>query len=245
MRTQRDNVFSAGWNYSRRHGGISLSVNFRRTPTRTRASEANPIPELRSQSPPESLYTERHESAASCIQLKWRIHRSLRTVNNVSLEFQTLKSGFEYPDVIDFQMPRSEEGHISVHIPSDVEEVEVGEGEASVEVDEPHPKLAHTSGNYPIHSYMEEMEKLLMRLDEIESWGDEGVREKRRAVAREIGKESAKLERYWKQVWLDYVEELRDSASKENKEKEAQTEEIVEEAVVDVEDEDDDEWFEV
>jgi hypothetical protein len=242
-------------NPSAGHGpspSIPINVHRTRNDQSSSPTKANPIPEPKPQSP---LFTEKHETAASAIQHKFRIHRSFQTVSNIASEFQTLKSAFVYPTVIDFQEPGTEEGHIisvsTTRAPSDFDKIEeTGEDEETpMEVDGPQPKLAYTAANYPVHSYVDAMERLLMKLDGVESRGDKGVRERRRSVVREIGQESAKLERYWKQSWMDYVEKQKEAPEKE---KEAQLEEKMEidEELVHVEhlkgeDNRDDEWLDV
>ena len=188
----------------------------------------NPVPE---QKPGKQLYTDKHETAALAIQQAFRIHRSLHAISTIASEFQQLKAAFVYPDVIDFQKPGSEEGHISVPATrlasqvADVDEVAEEERADSMEVDESLPKLAYTTVNYPVHSYVDATERLLMRLDGVDSWGDEDVREKRRSVVREIGGEVAKLERYWKQVWVDYVEKQHEQKQEQEQEQEQQEQE--------------------
>jgi len=244
MKKQHDHNYSQ----NRPHG-----INTEGTPLSSPPHKANPIPEPKSQTPPKPLYTEKHETAASVIQGKFRIHRSLHTISDIASEFQTLKTAFVYPSVIDFKEPGSEEGHISVstaRIPSEFDNVEEEWEEAEMEVDGPQLKLAYTTVNYPVHSYVDAMERLLMKLDGVESWGDKGVRERRRSVVREIGKETAKLERFWKQAWVDYVEK-RGEGGHEEEEQEVQAElqekmEIDEEPVhVELPENRDDEWLDV
>lgn len=199
----------------------SVPINVSRGPSEPSPSPTpNPIPE---QKPRSLLYTEKHDAAASAIQQAFRIHRSLRAISTIASEFQELKGAFVHPDVIDFQQPGSEGGHISVLTAglasqiANVDEVAEEEGDL-MEVNESQPKLAYTAANYPIHSYVDAMERLLMRLDGVESWGDKGVREKRRSIVREVGEEAAKLEKYWKQVWVDYVEKEKEKEKEESKE---------------------------
>jgi len=153
-----------------------------------------------------------------------------------------VKDTFVYPRVIGIQVP-GKEGHISLRVyrvPSEFDEAEVGKGGAS---NESQPKLARTSVNFPIHSHKEELEKLLVRLDGIESWGDKGVREKRRLAVKEVGKESAKLERCWKRAWIDHLEKKQREGMRVE---EARTVGINGElGSKDLDDDDDDEWFEV
>lgn len=217
--------------------------------------KANPIPQPTSRPHQKTVYTEEHEAAASIIQQRFRIHQSLQAIDKVASEFQALKNAFKYPSVVDFQKRGSEGGHISVHTTQSplefdkVEEVIRGEGETSMEVDEQRPKLAYTPVNYSVHSYVDAMEKLLMRLDGVDSWGVTGIREKRRSVVREIGEESARLDRYCQQVWTDYVEKQNEGERKgEEQEVRHDAMEVDDEKPVYVEHpngEDSDEWLDV
>jgi hypothetical protein len=247
-------LFTAGRNYSP-YGSPSIPNNLARTPGDRSSSpppKVNHTPKPKSQSNPKPIYTEKHETAASVIQQKFRILQSLRTVSAIASEFQALKNTFEYPSVIDFQGVGTEEGHISVlttRAPSEFDKVEEGEKE-QMEVDGQLPKLAYTAVNYSVHSYVDAMERLLMRLDGVESWGDKGVRESRRSAVREIGKETVKLERFWKHTWMDYVEKQREGVSKEGKEWEESPAELqermeIDEEPVHVEVEDNDGWLDV
>lgn len=258
MRKQQEtNRFTgAGRNYShsRPCSNPSIPIHVERASSaRSSSPKANPVPEPKSQKP---LYTEKHATAASVIQQQFRIHRSLHTVSDIASEFQTLKNAFVYPTIIEFQEARAEEGHISLpttHSPSEFDEIEEvdddDEGEARMEVDKPQPKLAYTAVNYTLHSYIDAMEKLLMKLDGVESWGDKGVRDSRRSVVREIGKESVRLERYWKQAWMDYVEKQTESVEEEQEvQVDLQEKMEIDEEPVHVEHpkvEDNDDWLDV
>ena len=44
-----------------------------------------------------------------------------------------------------------------------------------------------------------------MKLDEVESRGEKSIREKRREIVKDIGKEVSRLDWYWKQAWTDYI----------------------------------------
>ncbi|KAF9526012.1 hypothetical protein CPB83DRAFT_858505 [Crepidotus variabilis] len=192
----------------------AVPINFRQSTnspsTRSRPSSTAP---LQKETPPptaQPVYNEEHENAASKIQQQYRIHHSYKALDALASQFQTLKSEFVYPRIIDFQQPSSEEGHISVHAnrpPSEFDYVpEVETEETPMDVDGGEPKLAYTSVNYPLHTYTDAMDKLLMKLDGVESWGEKAVREKRRSIVRDINKESARLDRYWKQAWTDHIE---------------------------------------
>lgn len=151
-----------------------------------------------------------------------------------------VKDAFVYPRVIDIQVPGSEEGYISLRVNRVPSEFDEGEGGASMEVDESQPKLAYTLVNFPIHSHREQLEQLLVRLDGIESWDDKGVREKRCLLVKEVEKESEKLERCWKQAWIDYLEK-KQRKGKQDKEARAGR---VDRGLIYAEPQDD-EWFDV
>ena len=239
----------------------SEPINFRRTPSpqsTTRPlhppSKTHAVPESKSQSSSKAIYDEKHDSAASRIQQQYRIHKSHRILNDLASQFQTLKQNFVYPRVIDFQKPGSD-GHITVHANPDDE----ANDEPSMEVDGEDRELAYTPVNYPIHTYADAMEKLVMKLDGVDSVGDKGVREKRRSIVREISKESTNLEGYCKRIWLDYVEKQNEEARKLEVEKElekGQAEIELESRAMDIDEEpvqvehheakeDVDEWIEV
>ncbi|KAJ1932844.1 hypothetical protein FBU59_006230, partial [Linderina macrospora] len=47
-------------------------------------------------------------------------------------------------------------------------------------------KLAHNKTNFVFHEYQEVLERQLLKLDEVPSFGDETVRHRRKAVVRKI-----------------------------------------------------------
>ncbi len=127
-----------------------------------------------------------------------------------------------------------------------------------MEVDGEDGELAYTPVNYHLHTYADAMEKLVMKLDGVDSVGDKGVREKRRSIVREISKESTNLEGYCKRIWLDYVEKQNEEARKLEVEKleKGQAEIELESQAMDIDEEpvqvehheakeDVDEWIEV
>jgi hypothetical protein len=62
-------------------------------------------------------------------------------------------------------------------------------------------KLAYTSNNGPIHMYNEELSRLLVSLDAIESWGSKSVREQRREGVRRIEMEARRVETLYEGIW--------------------------------------------
>jgi len=171
-----------------------------RTPSQERARPAEPqrTPSPQSKPATSPTYTDEHADAASVIQQQYRLHLSSKALDDVASQFESLKNAFVYPTVIEFQETGTEDAHVTVHAtrpPSDDEE--------TMDVDGQEPKLAYTATNYPIHNYTDALDKLLMKLDGVESWGKKEIRDKRRGIVHEISKESSRLDRYLKQAWMD------------------------------------------
>ncbi|KAF8966929.1 hypothetical protein BDZ97DRAFT_1805962 [Flammula alnicola] len=206
---------------------IPIPIHVRQSPTAHPSNQTPPSPSKFSHSNAEPLETpapeqaqpssppkatpvrtiEEQDNAATRIQKQYRIHASLRALDHVASQFEILRSNFVYPRLIDFQKPGTENGHVSVpayRAPSDFNEREETD-EAPMDVDGNEGKLAYTSTNFPLHTYVDAMDKLLMKLDEVESWGEKHIREKRRGIVKAIEKEGSRLERYWKQAWQDFV----------------------------------------
>ena len=144
---------------------------------------------------------EEMNEAASRIQREYRVHRASRALDDIASQFKKFREGFAYPRVIDFKKPGGERGHITV--PANRPPSDFGD-EALNEVSECEGKLDYTSTNYPLHAYSDGLDKLLMKLDEVESRGEKSIREKRRGIAKDIEKEIMRLDWYWKQAWTDY-----------------------------------------
>jgi len=143
---------------------------------------------------------EEMNDAASRIQREYRVHRASRTLDDILLQFKTLQEGFAYPRVIDFKKPGGERGHITVPAnrpPSDFVDEALSEAECE-------GKLDYTSTNYPLNAYSDALDRLLMKLDEVESRGEKSIREKRRGIVKDVEKEVSRLDWYWKQAWTDY-----------------------------------------
>ena len=131
-----------------------------------------------------------------------QVYQSFSKIHDLSKEFQTLKQNFVYPSVIEFQKPGSQVGEvIAVRArgpPDDEFMLEVGVGTEDL------GKLAYTRTNEGLHTYSHAMEKLLSKLDSVDSWNETSVRNQRRCVISEIEQEASRLERYRQRVWRDY-----------------------------------------
>jgi len=91
----------------------------------------------------------------------------------------------------------------AVHPPSDFTEADQEEEEGSTK---PKGKLAYTSTNYSLHQYADSLDKLLLALDAIESWGDAGVRKRRREEVKMVEHEAARVDWYWREAWSSYCQ---------------------------------------
>lgn len=153
-------------------------------------------PRSRPGTPPAVHEGEGEEAAASQEQ----VYQSFNKIHDVDKEFQTLKQNFMYPSVIDFQKPGSQVGEIITVQARSPDESMVFSG--AVEIEE--GKLAYTRTNEALHTYSHAMEKLLGKLDCVDSWNETSVRSKRRKIIGEIEQEASQLERYRQKVWRDY-----------------------------------------
>jgi hypothetical protein len=154
-------------------------------------------PRSRPDTPPAVHKGEEEEAAASQEQ----VYQSFSKIHDIGKEFQTLKQNFIYPSVIDFQKPGSQVGEIitvQARGPP-TEDESMLSGAVGIE-----GKLAYTRTNEALHTYSHAMEKLLGKLDCVNSWNETSVRSKRRRVIGEIEQEASKLERYRQKVWRDY-----------------------------------------
>jgi hypothetical protein len=133
-----------------------------------------------------------------------QVYESFSKIHDVAKEFQRLKENFVYPTVIEFQKPGTEVGEtISVRARRPPDTSDVGGDKR-----EPEGKVAYTRANEGMHTYSYGMEKLLGKLDSVESWNETSVRTKRRGIIGEIEEEASRLERYRERVWREYSNSL-------------------------------------
>ncbi|KZT22973.1 hypothetical protein NEOLEDRAFT_1243457 [Neolentinus lepideus HHB14362 ss-1] len=187
-----------------------------RRPASAQPSEKTRIP-IRTPSPkpaqnqpkpssPKPQYTKEQVEAAERIQAFVRTHylrrRALHQISQIEAHFDSLKSSFSFPAVIDFSLsPSSEESIVSVDTttlsplpPSEC---------ASV----PPPSLPYTPHNTSLHAYDHNLGEILSRLDEVQSGGDVKVRERRKEVVRKVQEEQARLEEWRVGLWAAWVKQ--------------------------------------
>ncbi|KAJ7756240.1 hypothetical protein B0H16DRAFT_1539102 [Mycena metata] len=182
----------------------SASPSATRTPT--------PPPVVSPPSPSPELL----EEAATKIQTKYRIHRSLRAISELASQFESLKSTFVNPTTIDYQA--GDGTIVSVPVPA-----------TPTSAPAESAKLAFTPTNVPLHTYSELLSRLLVALDGVESRGDRGLRERRRSVVRAVEAEAARVEALWRSVWASHLEQ--EQQQRVNEEEEEVCAMVVDEAV--------------
>ncbi|KAF9054237.1 hypothetical protein BJ165DRAFT_1337765 [Panaeolus papilionaceus] len=196
-----------------------------------RVTQESPRPPTPKKFEPVVVYGADHQEAAK-IQRQYRIHQSFKALSQYAKQFEELKKNFVYPCNIDFQQAGQDEGIITVratHPPSDYNRDLPMEDEETSPVSE--GKLAYTSTNYNLHQYSDSIDKLLIKLDGVESWGCKGVRDRRRSIVKSIGREAARLDWYWREAWQDYVRQQAAVTQKEEvKEEPVQEEQQQEES---------------
>ena len=135
-----------------------------------------------------------------------QVYQSFSKIHDLAKDFQILKQNFVYPSVIEFQRPGSQIGEI-ITIRArgpPVDDESMSDFAVDSEDRWPEGKLAYTRTNEALHTYSYAMEKLLGKLDLVDSWNETSVRTKRRGIVGEIEQEASKLERYRQKVWRDY-----------------------------------------
>jgi len=152
-------------------------------------------------------YTGKDVEAASVLQRLFRVRQSIHTIQSLISEFNALRASFTYPSIVSFQSPSS----------SSTEVISVAAADPSSVPDDIDPstripKLAFNSTNYGLLAYNDALDKLLVKLDGVESWGNPGVRRRRKNVVKQVEKEQGLVERFWKISWLKYGDQgcLRD-----------------------------------
>jgi hypothetical protein len=113
--------------------------------------------------------------------------RSHSAVSDILKSFSDLKSGFVFPNKLDFLTPP---GDVTV----------------------PAPKLAYTPNNAPLHQYEYLLTGLLTKLDAVESYGQEAIRKARKDAVKQIEQELEELDVKKLQEWRRQSEAATGSA---------------------------------
>ena len=165
-------------------------------------SESEQEPEPYTQTPanrtpsPSSTTSQPPATPAPAPEERESTHLSLRTISSLQSKFEALKMDFKFPPSIDFI---ATDGSV-ITLPSNSNSNSTPSGGSAYNG----AKLAFTPTNIPIRAYDEELNKILVKLDAVESCGVERVRERRKAVVRAIEQEAGRVEEVWKNVWEKY-----------------------------------------
>jgi len=172
------------------------------SPSQSTQTPTTPISAETTTAAPSSLG---QDEAAIKIQSLYRARRSMRTIKALESQFDTLKAAFILPSTIDFQDPEGGVVSVSLSSPSSTSSSNDTAGQG-----QPRAKLAYTATNVSLHTYVESLNRLLVALDGVESWGVKDVRESRKGVVRKVEKEAEEVDELWRRVWETYMKELKE-----------------------------------
>jgi hypothetical protein len=151
--------------------------------------------------------TQEQTNAATKIQSFYRSRKALSTISQLEAKFEALRHSFTLPEVIDYFSAdgdvitlKADTANLSAHL-------EISSESTS------YARLAFTPTNVPIRAYDEDLNRILGKLDAVESWGERKVRERRRDVVRKVELEAARVESIWVEVWRKFVEKAEEKVS--------------------------------
>jgi hypothetical protein len=195
----------------------NVSERMSRTPSPARSKEhtASPSPnpsttlhhteastmETGSQATSPLSQTQEQTNAAAKIQSFYRSRKALSTISQLETKFEALKHSFTLPEAIDYL---SADGEV-ITLKADTVNLSARPETASESTSS--ARLAFTHTNVPIRAYDEDLNRILGKLDAVESWGERKVRERRRDVVRKVELEAARVESIWVEIWKKFVEE--------------------------------------
>jgi len=129
--------------------------------------------------------------------------QALASVADISTQFEQFKSAFSPPPQLDYSgatpisIPVSSESFVHTSpAPSSS-----GDADYTTETSKSNPPLAYTSNNRVVHEYVENLGRLLVELDRVESGGHATVREQRKQLIRNVEAEAQRVERWIAEVW--------------------------------------------
>lgn len=132
--------------------------------------------------------------------------QALTSIVELSTQFEQFKSAFSPPPHLDYRgatsddlitIPVSSESFVlASSIPSHPEDAE-----DTPEISGSNPGLAFTSNNKAVLEYIENLNRLVDKLDGIESGGHESVREQRKQMIRNVEAEAQRMDRWIATVW--------------------------------------------
>ncbi|KAH9837728.1 uncharacterized protein C8Q71DRAFT_754191 [Rhodofomes roseus] len=167
-----------------------------------------PSPKSKAPSPKPQPTPEQHEAARK-IQETYRTHAArtaaLHAIDEHRAKFNELKTNFHFPATLDFAVGPGTHDHVAVPVdPAALSVLVFADGASVEEGRSRRPRLAYTSQNAVVHGYLEELNRLLSKLDAIESGGDKEVRERRKSIVMEVEAEAERVEAVVGEVWAKW-----------------------------------------
>jgi hypothetical protein len=203
----------------------NVSERMSRTPSPARSKEhtASPSPnpsttlhhteastmETGSQATSPLSLTQEQTNAATKIQSFYRSRKALSTISQLETKFEALKHSFTLPAAIDYL---SADGEV---ITLKADSINLSAPPETASESTSSARLAFTHTNVPIRAYDENLNRILGKLDAVESWGERKVRERRRDVVRKVELEAARVESIWVEIWKKFVEEAEEAEEEE------------------------------
>lgn len=179
------------------------------SPRSSPAPQRQPSPPREATPLPVSAPTEEEEAAATRIQTFYRIQRALRSVRALHAKFVALKNAFVWPAKVDYVARAHDEEHVSLPFTPSL----LASPPPADDLDS-EAKLAYTPNNVPLHGYTESLNRLLVELDGVESFGRKEVRQRRKEVVREVEQECTEVETTWRALWKAHLEGRLQEATK-------------------------------
>ena len=131
--------------------------------------------------------------------------QALAAIDELSAQFERFKTTFSPPPHLDYRGP-TPDNPINIAIPFELSHTpstppSSENNEDTTEITKSGPALAFTSNNNVVHEYIENLNRLLVELDRIESGGDTSVREQRKQMIRNVEAEAQRMDRWIAAVW--------------------------------------------
>jgi len=132
--------------------------------------------------------------------------QALASIAELSTQFEQFKSAFYPPPQLDYRGAAPDD---TITIPVSAESFvyasplppSSGDVEDSTETSKSNPRLAFTPNNKVVLEYIENLDRLVDRLDRVESGGHPSVREQRKQMIRNVEAEAQRVDRWIAAAW--------------------------------------------
>ncbi|KDQ07107.1 hypothetical protein BOTBODRAFT_120497, partial [Botryobasidium botryosum FD-172 SS1] len=136
-------------------------------------------------------------AAASTIQSHWRAHHtrtsSLTALDRLGSQFAALRAAFTFPAELDFP-PNAPEPTL-LYSSNNIAVLTYEHQLTGLLTKLDEPTLLYSPNNIGVLTYEHQLTALLTKLDEVESGGERGVREARKALVKQVEAELEELDR--------------------------------------------------